>query len=99
MVMRGLGSGRRFPGVAGEFGLLVGRKFVGESAGHAAGIQFLSGADDRIEDVAGGNHQQRNRFAFFFRDGYHGGKEFLLVMVEDLAMPRTTSAPLNECSR
>ena len=77
--------GQALPGVAGEFGLLVGGEFVREAADHAGGIEPLGGHHDGVEHVGGRDHQQRDRLSLFFGDGDGGGEEFLLVVVEDLA--------------
>ncbi len=77
--------GHALPGVAREFGLLIGGELVGKAADHAGGIEPLRGHHDGFEHIGRGNHQQGNRLAFFFRDGDGGGKKLLLVVVENLA--------------
>lgn len=92
------GLGQTFPRVARELGLLVGGEFVGEAANNPARVQTLSGDYNRIKDIASRDHEQRNRFAFFFRDRDGGSEQFLFIVIEDLEAS-TTALPLKECSR
>src|SRR4029077_5187120 len=83
--------GQTLPRVSGKLALLVSSKLVGASTNNAAGFQALPRHHDRFEHVRTWYHQQRDRLAFFFRDGDYGRKQFLFVVIKKLAPARYLS--------
>ena len=83
-VSRGLGSGRRSQASPVSLACSSAVSLLERPQTMRLGIQALRGYHDRLKDIGGGDDQQRNRLAFFFRDRDGGGKQFLLVVIEDL---------------
>src|ERR1700736_3720402 len=73
------------PGIAGKLGLLIGAELIREAADDPAGTQALRRHHNRFEYVRGWHHEKMNGLAFFFRHSYGSRKQFLFVVIEDLA--------------
>src|SRR5216684_669499 len=81
----GAGFRQTLPGIAGKLGLFVSAELVGETADDPAGTQSLRRHDNGFEHVSRRDYDKMNGLAFFFRHGHCRRKQFLLVVVKDLA--------------